>query len=231
MIESLQERYGTNTLIGILILATLFTYVGQDAWRYITGGLTFVGDAPPCAWLPQPDNLGNHQSLIGRAIAQDGEPLQLKVKTSKIPTNSTQQLTVYITVINRSIGSVPFVYSPDQVIVGDNGSSGLGIVFDPPSNIITEGINRGSPTTYPNDSIRILGPRQRCVHRMDFEFDQLDATLRSGNVSVTAYYRGENEGIVPSANPTPVYPDQGLWTGVQTSVALPIPFGDSTSPP
>jgi hypothetical protein len=126
-------------------------------------------------------------------------------------------------VINSTLGTLPFVYNPDAVIVGDNNTSGLGIIFDPPSNIVVPGINlRADPATYPESAVRILGPQQRCIHTLEFTLAQLDTNIQSGNSTVQAYYRGVNAGVVPGANPTPIYPDQGLPTGLTLSAPAAI---------
>ena len=40
-----------------------------------------------------------------------------------------------VIIINDTIGTVPFVFNPNQVIVGnDTTSSGIGLIFNPPTN-------------------------------------------------------------------------------------------------
>jgi len=216
MISDLRGRFGTNTLIGVLLLIALFSLAGDEVIELVAQQVPGAGinEAPPCRWLPSPQDLANHQSLIARSALANGTGLGLEVRSSTIPTTADGTLLVRILVINETLGTVPFVYNPDAVIVGDNNTSGLGITFTPTSNIFTPGVNlRADATTYAPENLRILGPQQRCVHTLTFTADQLDNNLRSGNATVQAYYRGNNAGTVPAADPTPVYPDQGLPTG------------------
>src|SRR5690606_15433951 len=121
-------------------------------------------------------------------------------------------LAVSIVIANESLGTVPIVYNPNQVIVGDNGTSGLGIIFTP-NSLITNGATRVDSASFPENDIRVLGPRQRCIHRMEFQAAQVaaDPTLASGGSQVRAFYRINAAGQV-IANPaaTAIYPDQGL---------------------
>ncbi|MEO0564008.1 MAG: hypothetical protein AAF125_18025, partial [Chloroflexota bacterium] len=144
--------------------------------------------------------------------------LDLEVRSSTLPTTPDGQLTVRIVVGNATLGTVPFIYNPDAVIVGNNNTPGLGIIFEPASNIVTPGINqRITDTTYQMADIRLLGPQQRCVHTMTFAANQLDGNITGGNATVQAYYQGTSPGVVPATNPTPIYPDQGLPTGTTLS--------------
>jgi hypothetical protein len=218
--NSLRERFNTNTIIGVLLLVALFSLAGDEVITLIANQVPgqVVTEAFPCSWLPTPEDLGNHQSLIARRAIADGTSLDLMTRASTVPTTPDGVLTIRILVINSTLGTVPFIYNPDTVIVGDNNTSGLGIIFDPPSNIVLPGINlRADPATYPENAIRVLGPQQRCIHTLEFTQAQLDNNIQSGNSTVQAYYRGVSAGAVPPANPTPIYPDQGLPTGLTVS--------------
>jgi hypothetical protein len=227
MLRNVSGRFNTNTLIGILLLVALFSLAGDEVIQLVARQVPGQGinEAPPCRWLPEPQDLANHQSLIARTAISNGISLRLEVRTSAIPTGLEGALVVRILVINDTLGTVPFVYDPDAVIVGDNNTSGLGITFSPASNIFLPGVNtRQDSPTYPTSAVRVLGPQQRCVHVLEFTADQLDDNLRSGSATVQAYYRGNNAGTVPASNPTPIYPDQGLPIGVTTSDPVRIPL-------
>jgi hypothetical protein len=75
--------------------------------------------------------------------------------------------------------------------------------------------------------MRILGPRQRCVHTVEFPAGNvlLDRAITSGLVRVRAYYRNNAAGQVVQLTPvaTPVFGDQGLWVGYVESEDVPIP--------
>lgn len=222
--QQLRDRFGTNSLIGILLLVMLFSFAGDETFRLVARQIPGADEATPCRWLPSPPDLANNQSLIGRAAIQSRDPIQLRVRSNALPNTPEAIFVIRIEVINNSLGTVPFIYDPNTVIVGDNNTSGLGIIFNPPANILTPGINTRTDTqTYPESRVRILGPQQRCIHKMEFSFNEIPGTLRTPGATVEAYYRGNNIGIVPPAVPTPIYPDQGLWTGVVRSAPYAIP--------
>jgi hypothetical protein len=128
-------------------------------------------------------------------------------------------------ITNESIGTVAIYYNPTQVRLGDDGvTSGLGVVFNSPG-AIPAGQNQG--TAYPESDIRLLGPRQSCVHRIEFPANQYpDASISTGNATVKAYYRNTTRGTsAPVTNlATPIYADQGLWVGIVESEPVTIPF-------
>lgn len=211
-----------NVVIGAILLIALLFLAGPDTLPRFLARFSPYFEGIPCENVRMASGLGNHQSLLGRGADQ---PLQLSISTSGVPTDPSGSLLIQITVINNSVGSVPFIYSPNKVLIGDNNSSGLGIIFAPNTTLATTA-NRQDTQTFPENEIRILGPRQRCVHTIDIAAGnvQLDPTIRSGNAQVYAYYRGSSRGAVPAAQPTPIYPDQGLWVGVIRSEAISIPI-------
>ncbi len=227
MLVRLRERFGTNSLIGIFLIVMLFTFAGDETLRFLATQVPGLDESTPCAWLKRPTDLANNQSLIGRTASTVKDPIGLRVRASPIPQTNEEEFVIRILVVNETLGTVPFVYNPDEVIVGDNGTSGLGVTFNPPSNLFTPGVNlRNDPPTYPSDRLRVLGPQQQCLHRLVFTRDQLDANILNGTATLQAYYRGTNAGQVPQVaapQPTPIYPDQGLYTGVITSPIATIP--------
>jgi hypothetical protein len=176
----------------------------------------------PCSWLPRANDRANHQSLLGRTAEN---PIALGVRATPITTNPADIMTVTMVVSNTSLGTVPFLFNPSQVIVGDNGTSGLGVIFTP-SNSLSAGFRSGDPATFPESDIRLLAPRQSCVIRIEFPNGNIlpDPALASGG-SVKAYYRVTSSGqITQPANTlaTPIYYDQGLWVGYVESEAVPL---------
>jgi hypothetical protein len=226
--SNLRDRLGINTIIGLLLLVALFSLAGDEVIGLVASQVPGRGlnEAFPCSWLPSPEDLSNHQSLVARNALANGTSLGLEVRTTSIPNDPAIPLVIRILVKNDTLGTIPFVYDPDTVIVGDNNTSGLGITFNPPSNIFTPGVNlRADAATYPESSLRILGPQQRCVHVLEFNLNQLDNSIRSGTATVQAYYRGNNSGTVaPATVATPIYPDQGLPTGLIQSNPITIPI-------
>lgn len=222
----------SNTLIGIIILVLLLTYVGPDVLpQLVANSLPFLDEGVPCGRLRNGEDRGSHQSLIGRAAS---DPLLIRVEADPFPTDGTSAWTIKIIVINNTIGTVPFVFNENEVIVGDNGSSGIGLIFSPESVVNIDSNNDGLPnsrppglTSFPEENIRILGPRQRCVVRVTIAANQL-ATIQQGlgeRTRVRAYYRIVSAGTVQ--NGATVFSDQGLNIidgGIVDSDELIIPF-------
>jgi hypothetical protein len=205
-----------NVIVGIILLIVLAFFAGPGTLSRFLAPLSPYFEGVPCANLRRADDRANHQSLLGRASEF---PIEVRVSASSVPTDAAGFLYVTITVINNSIGSVPIVYSPTQVLVGDNGTSGMGIVFSPQFSL---GTRSGTGANVPEDQIRILGPRQRCLHTIEIPGGNIltNPAFTGGQASVVAYYRGNERGAiagVPEGAPTPIYPDQGLPTGVATS--------------
>lgn len=196
-----------NTLVGIFLLVLLAVFIGPNMLpRIVTSIAPGIDEAVPCAWLQNGIDRANHQSLIGRAAVN---PIQLAVRTSAAPNGADSTFRITITVINESLGTVPIVYNEQQVIIGDNGTSGLGLIFDAPVNIPLNSA-RSDASSFPEANIRLLGPRMRCVHRIDFPASQVSITP---GTSIRAFYRITSAGqITQLQNPaaTPIYPDQGL---------------------
>lgn len=235
MIANLRERFNTNAIVALFLLLMLITFGGNEFVRLIVAQVPGAGidEAFPCDWLPTPQDLSNNQSLIGRRAIQASPPLQLRVRTNPIPLEQDGLFVIRILVINDTLGTVPFVYSPDEVIVGENNTSGLGVIFDPQANIVLPGVNlRNDPATYPANRLRVLGPQQQCLHRITFTRSELPGTLTTGTATVQAYYRGTNAGQISAAqppNPTPIYPDQGLYTGLILSPPVTIPVATQST--
>ncbi len=218
-----------NQLVGIFLLILLSVIMGPNILpRVISSVSPVIDEAIPCAWLRNANDLANHQSLIGRAT-ENAIAVDLRVGT--VPLNPGGTLSVDIVVINRSLGTVPVIYNPNQVDIGDFGTSGLGVVFDP-GNLMARNTNR--PTnTFTEQDIRLIGPRQRCIHNIEIPFNQIDPAVNSGTVQARAYYRVGSAGSIIAANtgPTPIYNDQGLDTvpgGLAQSAQIPLVANVST---
>ncbi len=215
-----------NSLVAIFLLVLLAIFAGPDLLpRIITAVLPSATESIPCEWLRSGVQRAEHQSLIGRSAVN---PLTIRVRTSALPRAAEERLTITIIITNESIGTVAIYYNPRQVRLGDDGvTSGLGIVFNSPNRQAS-----GSPssTQYPEADIRLLGPRQSCVHRVEFAPNQFpDQSIGSGAATVKAYYRNTARGASQpiTAQATPIYPDQGLWVGVTESESVVIPFASS----
>lgn len=213
-----------NLLVGIFLLILLSVFMGPNILPRIISSISpIIDEAIPCDWLRQGIDRANHQSLIGRAASN---ALELEVRASSVPLDASGVLSIDIVVINRSLGTIPIVYNINQVNIGDNGTTGLGIIFDP-GNFQTVDTGRTDSQTYPEQNIRLLSPRQRCIHSIDIPVSQLDPNIRAGAASVRAFYRINTAGAIvqAAAGPTPIYNDQGLDIvpgGFVESTAVPI---------
>lgn len=216
-----------NTVVGIFILLLLAMIGGPRFFPQAIAAM-FPGfdEGVPCGWLRAADDRANHQSLLGRAAAA---PIQLRVRASAITNVPSEFLIINIAVTNNSLGSVPILYDPNQVIVGDNNTSGLGVIFNPPTRGVVLGARGGDPAVYPEANLRILGPRQTCIHQVQIPNGNvlIDPALNTGTGQVRAYYRVNAPGQVTQTNAlaTPIYPDQGLWVGYVESETVQIPLG------
>ncbi len=189
----------------------------------ISNAVPAIYEGAPCANLRVADDRAFHQSVVGRVAPG---PIELQVRTSALPTAADGFLSVYITVINNSLGTIPFVYDPNQVIIGDNGSSGLGLIFN--TNSLNTG-GRQDPASFADSQLRLLVPRQRCVHEVRIPAGNVlvDPALANGQGQVRAFYRNNSAGVTtvpPGTVSTPIFRDQGLWVGFVQSPNVTIPI-------
>jgi len=189
----------------------------------IANAVPAVYEGAACANLRAGDDRAFHQSVVGRAVAS---PIELQVRTSPLPAAADGFLSIYITVINNSLGTVPFVFDPNQVIIGDNGSSGIGLIFN--TNSLNTG-GRQDPSSFADSQLRLLVPRQRCVHEVRIPAGNVlvDPALTSGQGQVRAFYRNNSRGVTAvqaGTIATPIFRDQGLWVGFVESPNVTIPL-------
>lgn len=210
-----------NTLVGIFLLVLLAVFAGPGVLPNLLPSIIPGADESiRCDWLRTGDQRATHQSLIGRAV--DANAISVKVRTTALPNQPGQSLDISIVITNRSIGTVAIYYNHDQVRIGDDGiSSGLGIVFNSANS---QAFSPGANTTYPEEDIRLLGPRQSCVHHAVFAYEQIPQLgIGVGNYQVKAYYRSTARGI-SQATAGAIYTDQGLWVGLAQSDSVAIPL-------
>lgn len=214
---SLFRRVGNpNFIVGVFLLVILSVLAGPNTLpRLIASLVPGFDEGAPCQWLRRGSDRAAHQSLIGRAART---PLSLSVRAAPLPTTLDATLVISITITNTSLGTVAINYNPDQVRLGDDGvTSGLGLVFNAPNRQPAGQFQGGG---IPESDIRLLGPRQSCVHRVELPMSRLpDPTIATGSASVKAYYRNTSPGAQtqPGDPTTAVFPDQGLWVGVVES--------------
>lgn len=196
-----------NAFIGIILLVALVVFVLPDRLPGAIADLSpqlFGGI--PCARLPAAKDLAAHQSILGRQ-AQD--PLQLKLTAGDI--NDEGGLVMRLSVANRSLATVPIVFQADNFVVAEanDKTDGFGIIIQPAPKAGLSARTDPNPATYAEGDIRLLGPRQTCVHSI--ELVASGAMIDDGG-SASAWYRmraagdqqPQSEGI------REIFPDQGL---------------------
>ncbi len=216
-----------NTLVALFLLVLLAVLAGPSTLpRLISSIVPGADEGVPCSWLRQAENRAAHQSLLGRGATR---PISLGISAGPVPATPDGELIIRIIVANDSLGTVPIIYNPNQVQLGDAGfNTGLGIVINS-TGPLPEGAPQGNAFV-PESDIRVLGPRQRCVHTLRFPASQLpDPSLGTGNATVKAYYRNTSPGVTQSPDPlaTPIYTDQGLWVGIVESTAVTVSLAGS----
>ena len=215
-----------NLFVGLILLLLLAVFAGPSTLPRLLSSISpqfYAG--VPCSWVRIADDRAFHQSLLGRAATN---PFSLSVQTTALPTDASGSLFINIIITNNSLGTVPFVYDPQRVIVGDNGTSGLGLIFTP-QNSQSAGVPRQDSGSVPETNLRLLGPRQSCVVTVEFPGGNalVDPSLTSGQANVRAYYRNNQNGQTSQPSgiaATPIYNDQGLWTGYVESANTVIPL-------
>lgn len=220
-----------NATVGIFLLLLLLIIVSPNGLARFASDIfpSFVYSGVPCAWLRRVEDRANHQSILGRNVAN---PFELNVTASPLPGDASGFLIIQIELRNNSLGAVPIVYNNQTVVIGDNNTSGLGVIFTP-ANSLSGAFPRGpEPQSFPERDLRVLGPRQSCVHTMELPGGNVlvDPALTNGAAQVSAFYRGISRGVAvpltPAAFATPIYADQGLWTGFVQSepvrIQLPV---------
>lgn len=222
----LRRSDNPNLLVGLFLLVMLAIFAGSGLLPNVVSSIIPNADESiPCGWLRTGLERAEHQSLIGRSATN---PIEVRIRTSPLPNQSGQTLRLTVIVTNNSIGTVPIYYSPDQVRIGDDGiSSGLGIVFNRAGALPA---GSGGSGIYPEEDIRLLGPRQSCVHTAEWAFEQITALgLTAGQNIVKAYYRNTTPGISQLQNGARqiIFADQGLWVGIVESESVPIPLSAS----
>lgn len=214
----------TNALVAIFLLVLLAIFASPGMLPNALPSLIPGADEGiPCRWLRTGVNRAEHQSIIGRN-AQD--PLSLRVRTSSL--SDVYRITINIS--NNSMGTVAIYYNPDQVRIGDDGvTSGLGLAINPTA---TQPFGSPSGGSIPESDIRLLGPRQSCVHHVDIPYGQLSQSGIDGIQDFAkAYYRNTQSGAtqIQSGSTQLVFTDQGLWVGVVESESIELTLASAGS--
>lgn len=223
------RRDNPNVLVAVVLLFLLVIFAGpSNLPRLISSLLPFADEGVSCERLRDGTNRAYHQSLLSRRVNQQPQaPISLAVRTTPITDQSTT-ISITVVITNLTVAPVPILITPNNFILApEQPISGLGITLNTASVVPLTG---ETATSYPESRIRILGPRQRCVHRVTYELANRPPALLglTPEASIKAFYRNTFVGTIAIPNnPTqfvapPPYNDQGLWVGIVESDVVKI---------
>src|SRR5215510_7230289 len=105
----------SNTIIGVILLFMLLVFVGPDVLpTLLARTFPFLTEGVPCARLQTANDLGEHQSLIGRNAVN---PFEMRVVAPPVPEDPAATWNIQIIIQNTTIGTVPFVFD-NQARIG-----------------------------------------------------------------------------------------------------------------
>lgn len=216
-----------NGIAAVFLLVLLAIFAGPDVLPRLIASVPFIDEGVACDDLRLADDRDQHQSLLGRAASSRFEPpISLTIESTAITQGGQGQIVVTIGISNETLGTIPILITEDSVLVNEgNGQAGLGVAFNNPGNVANA--TAGNPAS----ELRLLGPRQRCVHRVSFQVSQLPGAFQTGTGTIIAYYRNNSPGTTTQSGPrAPVFNDLGLWTGVVVSNPFTVPVNSPTAP-
>lgn len=201
------DRNNPNAFIGIVLLVVLVVFVLPDRLPGSIAGLSpqlFAGI--PCARLPAARNLSAHQSVLGR---QAKDPLHLTLTAGDI--NDEGGFVMRLSVANHSLATVPIVFQADNFVVAEaeDDSDGFSLIIRPAPESGLKARANPNPASYDEGDIRLLGPRQSCVHSLELAASA--AMIRDGGSARARYrMRAGGEQQPRSESVREIFPDQGL---------------------
>ncbi len=201
------DRGAPNFFIGIVLLVALLVFVLPERLPEAIAGLSpDLAAGLPCARLPAAKDLAAHQSILGR---QTQDPLQLALTASDI--GGDGGLSLRLSVTNTSLGTAPIVFQADNIAVAErvDDSDGFGFSVKPaPAEGGRARVNP-NPPTYEEGDIRLLGPRQSCVHALRIV---VSSKMIANGGTVRAMYRMKTAGAQQPQREgiREIYRDQGL---------------------
>jgi hypothetical protein len=220
-----------NTLVGIILLIFLAVIAGPKVFPELMASLPALEEGVACQSLRTGENRAEHQSLLSRTINSRPEsPISLEVRAGTIPLTSTANFEVTILVTNNTIAPVPLLLIPDEVMTNPTDTrAGFGIIFNSGDTILPA--TEAAPGGYPEDRIRLLGPRQVCLYRVQIPRSNMPdpSTFVVTGAAMRAFYRNADKGIIPVLTANQPYADQGLWIGVVESQPLPLNTSAATN--
>ena len=218
-------------LAALLILAIIAL---PALWARLPGSASGVA----CVNLPMPRLTGSNQSLLASQV--DSKELLMELAPDPIVINQGQPLDMEVRYINNSIAPLILFIAPDEVTFRYTEQE-AGLLFSITSGGVARGDQPNVRPPYPvrqqftQNQLRILGPRQRCSERVQIDPARLNAAgVIQGEYQITAVYRNLYKGVlspIGALTPTPIFRDQGVWTGTVQSNQIKVIIGLPTQPP
>lgn len=179
-----------------------------------------------CNYLSTPALGGDHQSLL--ASTTPASDLRLDMQFDRDTINVGDALGITVRFVNSSMAPLTLYLEESKIPFRYTGRE-IGLTFfvqqlganDVPGRTLGEDQSVRplvlAPPTYSPDQLRILGPRQRCREYVEVSAQRLSLSgMGAGRYMIIAYYSNQTKGAVPPVpppTPTPIFTDQGVWTG------------------
>lgn len=226
------DRYGSDPVVRFVAFALLIGLVVLLLTRFWPGVTSGVN----CMNLPSADLGGSNQSILAQQV--DANALLLELVTGNPQIVPGASLTMEVRFINASIAPLALALVPEEVVLRYSGQE-AGLVFSvrevATGRVLGEAFNVRPAVParqqFTGGQVRILGPRSRCNLQLEFTPQRLSASgIAQGQYQFIAIYRNQFRGTLPpvaALTPTPIFRDQGVWTGEVRSNELYI----TISPP
>jgi len=216
-------------LIAIGALIILLIVALPKLWAFIPGAASGV----ECVGMASPKSSASNQSILASQI--DPAVLKLELVPPLITKTAGDALNMELRFINDSMAPLTLYISPDDAVFRYTQQE-IGIMFSIQS---IDGAVLGEPASarpvkaavqqYNINLLHVLGPRQRCFARIAIDVGRLNAAkLTQGEYRVTAIYRNQFKGILPTnvpLSPTAIFRDQGVWVGQVQSNEIRVSVG------
>lgn len=199
-----------------------------------------------CTNLPSPQG-GNNQSLLalsdGTEVPQELE-LEIQILNEKNEVGDSEikrgeDLIVRVTFKNEDVGPVTLFLLEDREVIGDfdtlSTQQGIGLMFEfreiQGNSLLNEtGVrqppNQSAFSSYALEDLYMLSAKQKCYLDIRFSAARLEqiGLFVYPEYRIRAYYRNTSRGVPlpPLAAPTatPMFTDQGVWSGTVQSNEL-----------
>lgn len=223
------DRYNAaDPIVRLIAIAALLLVLSIAVPRF----LPFATSGVDCDRLPPPSLDGSNQSVLAAqrsANRADSDALSLEIVAANQTLRVGEPLVLYVRFVNLSMAPISLFITPQSAIFRYNNEE-IGMLLFVQSlqdnQLRGEFPNRNPPLQvrqqYTLSEVASLGPRHRCTVRVEIEGARLAAAnVGPGQYRVVVVYRNTTRGILaPVANnltPTPIFSDQGVWTGESRS--------------